>query len=200
MQKVVVDGLTIIVTAQTYIPAEDTYLMADNMEIEGGELVLDLGTGCGVLAIIAARKAKKIVAIDINPYATACALMNVNLQNLKDKIDVRQGDLFNALKPREKFDLILFNPPYLPEGIVLRNDWLSKAWAGGLKGTEVIESFLSGVKYRLKKGGRLLFIHSSLSCNDALSNLKQLELSGIVKATKKLDFETLYLIEARQTQ
>jgi release factor glutamine methyltransferase len=199
LHDVVVDGLTIIVTDQTYIPAEDTYLIMDNMEIENGEMVLDLGTGCGILAIVAARRAKKVVAIDINPYATACALMNVNLQNLKDKIDVRQGDLYNALNPKEKFDLILFNPPYLPEEMVLRNGWLSKAWASGPKGTEVTESFLSGVKYHLKKGGRLLFISSSLSCNDPLSNLKRLELSGIVKARKKLDFETLYLIEARPT-
>ena len=197
MHEVVVDGLTIMVTDQTYLPAEDTYLMADNMGIEGGETVLDMGTGCGVLAIIAARKAEKVVAIDINPYAKACALVNVNLQNLEDKIDVRQGYLFNALKSEEKFDLIMFNPPYLPEGIDLQNEWLSKAWSGGPKGTEVTEAFLSGVRYHLKKGGRLLFISSSLSCNDALLNLKQFELSGIVRSVKKLDFETLYLIEAR---
>ena len=198
MRRFVIDGLHLVIDDQTYLPAEDTFLILDHLEMKGDEDVLDLGTGCGILAIIAAQKAKKVVAVDVNPYAVICAKTNINIQNLGDKVEVRYGDLFNTLRPKEKFDLIIFNPPYLPEEISPREEWLSKAWAGGPKGTEITESFLSKVKSYLKKNGRILFIQSSLSRNKPLSGLKKCGLSGIIKDTKRFDFETLFLIEATQ--
>jgi len=157
-----------------------------------------MGTGCGVLAIILSRKAKRVLAVDINPHAVSCANMNIAFHRLEDKIEVRLGDLFNALEPHEKLDLIVFNPPYLPEKRTRSGDWLSKAWDGGPTGMRVIAAFLGNVKSHLKKNGRILFIQSSLSGVEPLSNLEQFGLSGVIKATKSLSFETLYLIEAFQ--
>ena len=196
MQKILLDNMIIRVASQTYLPAEDTYLIADNLEGIDGDEVLDMGTGCGILALILSKKAKRIVAIDINPHAVSCANMNITFNQLKGKIEVRLGDLFNALKPREKFDLIVFNPPYLPDEDACPEDWLSKAWDGGSTGMSVTTAFLGRVKSYLKKKGRVLFIHSSLSGVDPLSNLEQFGLSGVIKATQSLSFETLYLIEA----
>jgi len=184
------------VTSQTYLPAEDTYLIADNLEGIEGDEVLDMGTGCGVLALILSKKAKRVVAIDINPHAVSCANMNIAFNKLEGKIEVRLGDLFNTLKPHEKFDLIVFNSPYLPDEDAHSEDWLSKAWDGGSTGMCITTAFLGKVKSYLKKKGRVLFIHSSLSGVDPLSNLEQFGLSGVIKATKSLFFETLYLIEA----
>jgi len=56
---------------EVYDPAEDTFLFAENLEVKEGELVLDLGTGCGILGILSAKKANIVVAIDLNPYAIA---------------------------------------------------------------------------------------------------------------------------------
>jgi len=74
-------------------------------------LVLDMGTGSGVVAIFAAKRAKSVMAIDKNPVAVRCAKTNVNANHLEKKITVREGDLFDTVKD-EKFDIILFNPPY----------------------------------------------------------------------------------------
>ncbi|HJX23529.1 MAG TPA: HemK2/MTQ2 family protein methyltransferase [Candidatus Bathyarchaeia archaeon] len=196
MQKILFNNIVIKVTSQTYLPAEDSYLIADNLEGVEGEEVLDMGTGCGILAIILSKKAKRVLAIDINPHAVSCANMNIALHRLEGKIEVRLGDLFNALKPREKFDLIVFNPPYLPDEAARTKDWLSKAWDGGPTGMRTIAAFLGRVEACLKKKGRVLFIQSSLSGVDPLSNLKQFGLSGVIKDTRSLSFETLYLIEA----
>ncbi|MBI4008365.1 MAG: tRNA (adenine(22)-N(1))-methyltransferase TrmK, partial [Planctomycetes bacterium] len=75
------------------------------------DYVLDMGTGSGIEAIFAADYCKRVIATDINPYAVRCAKINVMLNNLEDKIDVRQGDLFEPVKD-EKIDLILYSPPY----------------------------------------------------------------------------------------
>ena len=74
--------------------------------------VLDMGTGSGICAVIAARHARRVVAVDINPAAVRCAKVNALLNHVEHKIDVRYGDLF-APVAGERFDVILFNPPFL---------------------------------------------------------------------------------------
>ena len=76
-----------------------------------GARVLDLGTGTGVAALIAAEWAESVVAIDINPEAVRAARINTLLNRLETKIDVRLGDLF-APVAGERFDVVLFNPPF----------------------------------------------------------------------------------------
>lgn len=81
--------------------------------IPPGSRVLDMGTGSGVAAVFAARWAGTVVAVDINPHAIRCARLNVILHELEEQVDVRRGDLFGPVGD-ETFDVVLFNPPYLP--------------------------------------------------------------------------------------
>jgi release factor glutamine methyltransferase len=76
-----------------------------------GARVLDLGTGSGIGAVVAARYAAQVIATDINPEASRCARVNALALHLEDRIEVRVGDLFEPVRG-ERFDLILFNPPY----------------------------------------------------------------------------------------
>lgn len=175
-----------------YQPAEDSYLVADNLVVRNYEEVLDVGTGCGILAILAARKAKRVVAIDIDKVAVECAKENVKRHGLEAKVEVRLGDLFNSLHPWEKFDLIVVNPPYLPveDGI--------KAWSGGVNGRALIDRFLGEVKCFLKPHGRILLLQSSLSgIEKTFTMLKDLKFNFKVIASKNLFFERLVLIEAK---
>ena len=64
-----------------YEPAEDCFLFAENLEVERGAQVIDVGTGCGILGILAADTAAEVVAIDLNPYAVRCAKENSKLNN-----------------------------------------------------------------------------------------------------------------------
>ena len=81
---------------------------------EKANRVLDVGTGCGLLGILAARRACNVVAVDLNPYAIRCAKENSALNGVRGKIDFVQTSLFTALNSKASFDLILFNAPYLP--------------------------------------------------------------------------------------
>ena len=97
--------------------------------------VLDMGTGSGVCAVFAAKHARRVVAVDINPAAVRCAGINALLNHLEHKIDVRHGDLF-APVPGERFDLILFNPPFVQGAPRDDRDraWRSNDIAGAIRG------------------------------------------------------------------
>ncbi len=119
------------VNDDVYEPAEDSFLFAENLDVVSGEVVLDLGTGSGILANIAAKNAGRVIAVDLNPYAIRCAKENSKLNDVQDRIDFIQGDLFSAFCDGLRFDLILFNAPYLPSEEGEEATWIGKAWAGG---------------------------------------------------------------------
>jgi SAM-dependent methyltransferase len=81
------------------------------LPIPANAQVLDLGTGTGIGAVFAARRAGRVVATDINPQAVRCALMNAQALRLNHKIEMRTGDLFEPVHG-EQYDVILFNPPF----------------------------------------------------------------------------------------
>jgi release factor glutamine methyltransferase len=148
------------------------------------------------LAILAAEKATRVVATDINPHAVICAQRNVKHNHFAHKIEVRPGNLFYPLHQNETFDQILFNPPYIPDSLS-RPGWLDKAWNGGPSGRTWINPFLRQVHRYLRKGGFLLLIQSSLSgYEETLKTLKRENYCVHILAKHKLFFETLMLIQA----
>ncbi len=74
--------------------------------------ILDIGTGTGIVALAAAERPSQVVAVDIDARAVDCARANVMLAGRADRVEVRAGDLFEPCGD-ERFDLVLFNPPYL---------------------------------------------------------------------------------------
>jgi HemK-related putative methylase len=126
--------------------------------------VLDMGTGSGVCALFAARHASRVVAIDINAAAARCARVNTLLNHLESRIEVRHGDLFEPAAG-ERFDLILFNPPFVIGEP--RND-RDRAW----RSTDVAERFAQGLIRHLKPGGAALLLLSTYG--DAAAFLRPL--------------------------
>ena len=74
---------------KVYEPSGDTFLFADNIEVERMSRVLEIGTGVGIIAIMAARKARMVIATDINPYALECAVKNI-MGNKSFNIELRE--------------------------------------------------------------------------------------------------------------
>ena len=166
-----------------YVPAEDSYLLAENLEVENGKSVLEIGTGSGIVAMYASKLTDKVTATDINFDAIQLAESNFKANNI-DNVELLFGNLFEPVKDR-KFDVILFNTPYLPteEGEVIEDN-LNYAFDGGLNGRKVIDLFLNEVKNHLNDGGIVQLIQSSLSDNDETLN-KLDELGFISEIAKK---------------
>jgi len=196
-KKIFYKDLILYVDENVYHPAEDTYLLAENLNVKKNDVVLDVGTGCGIIALLSAKKAKEVVAIDINPYAVKCAKKNAKLNNLSDKIEFIIGDLFQPLRKKEKFTKIFFNAPYLPVENEKKDNWIEYAWKGGVTGRKVIEAFIADVYYYLRKGGKVILVQSTLSSVErTLQDFKKMEFSARIAASSKFMFETVVLIEA----
>jgi release factor glutamine methyltransferase len=183
-----------------YEPAEDSFLFAENLHVKEGEAVLDLGTGSGILAVLAAKKGGCVVAVDLNPYAVGCAKENARLNGVYDKIGFLQSDLFSALSADVRFDVVLFNAPYLPSEADESASWIGRSWAGGADGRQVVDRFITEVPLYLKPHGRILLMQSTLTgVEETLNGFAQQNLDACIAATEKLPFfETLTLIEAKR--
>ena len=179
-----------------YVPAEDSYLLAENLEIKEGQSVLEIGTGSGIVAMYASRLTDKITVSDINFDACELARKNFEANNIEN-IEILFGNMFEPVENR-KFDVILFNTPYLPtEDDEVIDDTINYAFDGGLNGRKVIDLFLNEVGNHLNDGGIVQMIQSSLSGNEeTLEKLDNLGFIAEIKASEHFFFEDITLINA----
>ena len=124
--------------------------------------LLDLCTGSGCLAILAARafRAAQVDAVDISPSALAVARKNVARHRLGRRIRLRRSDLFSALAG-ERYDLILSNPPYVSATAMaaLPGEFRHEprlALAGGKDGLDLVDRMLAQAAAHLEPGGVLV--------------------------------------------
>ncbi len=188
-------GMEFQICENVYEPAEDTFLLANNLLVKKSDNVLEIGTGTGIIAIIASKKAKNVVAVDINKYAVECARKNSEINQAC--VDIRWGDLFDTVND-EKFDLILFNTPYLPiEDDELIDDEIEAAWNGGKDGRFVINRFIEGLLEHLSPGGRVQLVQSSLSnVEETTGNLMELGFDVAVTDSERFFFEEIVVLTA----
>ncbi len=110
------------------------------------DLALDLGTGCGVQALLLARHARKVIATDVSERALSFARTNAAMNGVEN-IELRRGDLFEPVRG-ERFDLIAANPPFVisPETSHVFRD-------SDLAGDDVSRQVVAGAGDHLKEGG-----------------------------------------------
>lgn len=166
-KSVVYMGKEFVVYPTVFWPSQDSIALVQSLEIKPGDRVLDLCTGSGVIAIFSALYgAKKVVALDINPEAIRCTRENARRHNLESVIDARVSDMFSALGPDERFDVITMNPPFTPHRA---KDYAEMTvWDERLK---VHRTFFKEAGNYLAKDGRMYISHSNFGAIDEMKQM-----------------------------
>ena len=132
--------------------------LSNHLLVRPGDSVLDIGTGIGVQAVFAGLKqAGRVIATDINPQAAACTDINIKKFGLDAIVSTRQGDLFETV-PNDRFDLIIWNAPYLPDE---SRSVAEMSWNSGRRHS-VVSRFLAEVRDYLTERGRVQILFSSI--------------------------------------
>lgn len=130
--------------------------------------ILDIGLGSGCISCALAKKLKdkdiEILGTDVSFEALETAIENINKLDLIRKVLARKSDLFSKIRPIEKFDLIISNPPYIPisEKNNLQNEVVNfephlALFAPDDKGVEFYKNIIKEAPKFLKKDGFLAF-------------------------------------------
>ena len=155
-------GVPMVVLADVFSPK---YLMGAEpftrmLDVPPGIDFLEIGPGTGAIAVHAALAgARRVLAIDINPAAVANTQANIEKHGVADRMEVREGDIFSALRPGETFDVIFWNVPfaYIEPGYEptpLQRSCLDP-------GYEATRRYIHEGPRHLSPGGRLLLGFSS---------------------------------------
>lgn len=171
-----------------YLPDDDTFLLLRFLSsISASEFSCEIGAGTGVVTAELAKVSHRVLATDISPKA--CKMMWERVRKVPN-VDVVCCDSLSAIREEEMFSLVVANPPYLP----FEDE--SPLWSGGKGGIEVAQKFTSDALKRLRRGGRVAIVLSSLS--NIKGYLRKYVKARIAARSKVGLFEELYVIEIKK--
>lgn len=187
------DGLFVATHRDVYEPHDDTFLLARVVQerVRPGMHVLEVGCGAGVVAMTAARAGAVVTATDANPTAVELCRHNAKQNGLA--MTVVETDLLAGLEG--PFDLIVFNPPYLPtaEEDVVQGP-LNLAFDGGHDGNETVLRFAAQIASLPSRPAEVLVVHSSLSDPKPLQDaMRLIGYDHAIAAREKHFYEQLWV-------
>ena len=159
-----------------------------------GKKVADIGTGSGLLALLAARAGATVTAIDISPAAVGCAADNARRNALVERIDVIESDVFDRVPTALRFDVVVTNPPFYSREAANSSDHSFATGADNGFFAKLAES-LPG---RVAKGGVAVMIQSSDADFAPIARMfAAMGFEGRVVRERRGLFETLTIREFR---
>jgi len=202
----VYEGCTFMVADGAQPPKAGSRLFCRHVAVQPGDRVLEIGTGIGLAAVMAARAGARVVATDVVEAAVQCARANAVLNGVADRVDVRLGDGFEPVHGLT-FDLICTSPPQMPTPPDReRADAAAAADNGGPDGWSVLDRVIAGAPAHLNRGGRLIFtLFAFLGVKTALGKLADagFEPSILAQETQgfpRIGYERLEHIRALDTE
>ncbi|MDV0446004.1 Release factor glutamine methyltransferase [Methanimicrococcus sp. At1] len=186
---------------------------AEQFELDDPFSALEVGCGSGFVSAFLLNHFSDLdlIAVDINPNAVKCAQMNGVRAFESDMFDIFEKSRHlrsidtpiedvSPSKPPLGFDLILFNPPYLPTSEDEKvSGMLNYAFDGGVTGRDSIDRFLKEVGDYLKSDGFFLLLISSITgLDETVTEMKKNGFSAEVVGTKKCSFEELIVLKGKR--
>ena len=202
-------GHEILVSRHALIPRPETEQLAElgwqflsTLNLQPST-ALDFGTGTGCIAIALAAKCPntRITALDISPEALALAQQNALQNQVGERIEFLEGNGFAALPIKEKFDLIVSNPPYIASAEIETLDPEVKdfdprtALDGGEDGLDFYRRLAQEAGAFLKPGGKIM-VEFGDGQADAIRNIFETE-KWIVEAVKEDYSQRARILAAR---
>ncbi|BFI73113.1 release factor glutamine methyltransferase [Nanoarchaeota archaeon] len=197
---------------ECYPPKEDSFLLNDHIkDFAKNKVVLDMGCGSGIQGLEAYKYTRFVFFSDISSECIKIAKMNFYINYMNPNEDIEKlynnidkinlpvkfyiSDLFSNIS--DKFDLILFNPPYLPD-IEYEEGKVRKWVSGGKNGYETIDKFLYQSISRLNRFGEILLIMSSINNPQYILNKYSNYFYYNIIDSVHIFFEDLYLIHLKR--
>ncbi|XP_015122192.1 methyltransferase N6AMT1 [Diachasma alloeum] len=191
-----------------YEPSEDSFLLLDSLEADLNDfdkvkpnVCLEIGSGSGVIITALAMAFKRnnwpglFIAVDINP--DACRVTkNTSIIN-STSVDVLRMDLVSSLKANHLIDILIFNPPYVVTDSCEISDerLISKTWAGGRDGREVMDRLFPLVPKLLSSRGIFyLVVIEENKPSDIIGIFQGLGMGGGVAGERRVRGEHLYVL------
>ncbi len=173
-------------------PTPYTLLLAESIPSLDGLTAIDIGTGSGLLAIVAAKQGASLVyVLDSNPNAVAAALENANLNGVRDRLrELPVGDSIIPLPSGETVDVAISNPAQLP--LPQEAEALNPYYSGP-DGRNMIDAVIKASAARLSPRGRLLMVHNSVTnFPKSLDLMRSLGLSTRILGERSLELRPVF--------
>jgi SAM-dependent methyltransferase len=148
--------MTLVVSNTTFTPSTVSTLLANELDLQNGDSVIDVGCGTGILSIIAAKLgAGNVTAVDKSPDVVDVGNHNAQLNGVADKITFYNGDLFGPLPDEIQADVIIGDVSGIPDALAADSGWFPSREGGGARGSELPMRMLQDATSRLTERGRL---------------------------------------------
>ncbi len=174
---------------QPYFPGEDTFLLADIVDRYPAKNSLEIGVGRGLITTYLAKMSEYVVGVDLSVDAIEETGRVLAKLQLLQKVDLLIADAATSLTP-ESFDLVVFNPPYLPS-----EETTDRNVDGGRGGISVPIRWFTNSLVVIKKAGRVLMVLSTASKLEEAIAFFSRQCSVRIVARRRLFFEELVAIE-----
>ncbi len=174
-------GLRIVQPRHGYRFSLDPLLLCDFAGVMPGEMVMDLGTGSGVIPLILARQAEvRVVGVEHQPAMADLARRNVAMNGLEEQIAIVEDDVANLSGrfPVSSFDRVLANPPFRKQGTGRLSPKKGRDLARHESTAGLVE-FLAAAKYLVRPGGRICFVHLPARLGEFLAAAAHLRLAPL---------------------